>query len=73
MKIIERTHNLETGEIVDVERDETPAEISKREAFEAELAAKAQAEAEGQAKRSVALAKLEALGLEEDDLKALGL
>jgi hypothetical protein len=35
--------------------------------------AKAQAEAEAQAKRFVALAKLEALGLNEADLKALGL
>ena len=34
---------------------------------------KAQQEAEAQAKRSAALAKLEALGLDEDDLKALGL
>ena len=34
---------------------------------------KAQAEAEAQAKRNSALAKLEALGLDEDDLKALGL
>jgi len=35
--------------------------------------AEAQAEAEAQAKRSAALSKLEALGLDEDDLKALGL
>ena len=35
--------------------------------------AKAQAQAEAAAKRSAALAKLEALGLDEDDLKALGL
>lgn len=33
---------------------------------------KAQQEAEAQAKRSAALTKLEALGLDEDDLKALG-
>lgn len=35
--------------------------------------AKAQAEADAVAKRNAALAKLEALGLDEDDLKALGL
>lgn len=35
--------------------------------------AKIQAELEAQAKRSAALAKLEALGLDEDDLKAIGL
>lgn len=34
---------------------------------------KAQKEAEDQAKRAAALAKLEALGLDEDDLKSLGL
>ena len=42
-------------------------------AFDLVDAAKAQAEAEALAKRSAALAKLEALGLNEDDLKALGL
>ena len=50
--------------------------ISKQE-FEAGFAQvdawKAEQEAEAQAKRSAALAKLEALGLDEDDLKALGL
>jgi hypothetical protein len=30
MKIIERTHNIETGEIVDIERDETAAETKAR-------------------------------------------
>jgi hypothetical protein len=39
-------------------------------ALKAELAAN---EAAAQAKRQAALAKLEALGLDEDDLKALGL
>lgn len=34
---------------------------------------KTQQAAEAQAKRSAALAKLEALGLDEDDLQALGL
>ncbi len=42
-------------------------------AFDLVDAAKAQAKAEAQAKRFAALAKLEALGLDEDDLKALGL
>ena len=35
--------------------------------------AEAQAQAAREAKRTAALAKLEALGLDEDDLKALGL
>jgi hypothetical protein len=64
-----------TNEII--ERESTEAESEQREAdrqaFEGQLAAKAQAEAEAQAKRLVALAKLEALGLDEADLKALGL
>ena len=42
-------------------------------AFDLVDAAKAQAEADKLAKRFAALAKLEALGLDEDDLKALGL
>ena len=48
-----------------------------KEQFEAGFAQvdawKAEREAEKQAKRSAALAKLEALGLDEDDLKVLGL
>ena len=42
-------------------------------AFDLVDTAKAQAEADAVAKRKAALAKLEALGLDEDDLKALGL
>jgi Na+-transporting NADH:ubiquinone oxidoreductase subunit NqrF len=41
-------------------------------AFQQYDAWKANQEAEAQAKRQAALAKLEALGLDEDDLKALG-
>jgi hypothetical protein len=73
MKIIERTHNIETGEIVDIERDETAAEKKARLEREAEIvAARAEAEAKA-AKRATALAKLEALGLDEADLTAIGL
>ena len=73
MKIIERIHNLETGEIVDIERNETPAEKKAREKTEADYAiAKAEAEAKAQAK-AAAEAKLSALGLTTDDLRALGL
>jgi len=42
-------------------------------AFDLVDTAKAQAEAEAITKRTAALAKLQALGLDEDDLKALGL
>jgi hypothetical protein len=41
-------------------------------AFDLVDAAKAEAQAEVAAKRAAALTKLEALGLDEDDLKALG-
>ena len=73
MKIIEKEFNLTTGKETFSEREETAQEIADREAADAELEAKAKAEAEAQAKRLTALAKLEALGLDEADLKALGL
>ena len=72
MKIIEKEFNAMTGETTITERDLTPEEIIERQNFEAEVAAKLQAEAAAQAKRATALAKLEALGLNEADLKALG-
>jgi hypothetical protein len=68
MKIIERTHNVETGEIVDIERDETAADKKAREAFEAEVA-KAQAEAEAKAAQRQAIA--DRLGLTADELAVL--
>jgi hypothetical protein len=73
MKIIEKEFNAITGETTITERDLTPEEIIERQNFEAEVAAKLQADAAAQAKRATALAKLEALGLDEADLKALGL
>ena len=73
MKIIEKEFNAMTGETTITERDLTPEEIIERQNFEAEVAAKLQAEAAAQAKRATALAKLEALGLNEADLTALGL
>lgn len=72
MKIIERVFDATTGETKDVERDATAQEIAEIEATQTRATALAQAEAETQAKRFAALAKLEALGLDEDDLKALG-
>jgi len=73
MKITERIFNAKTGETVDIERDETTAEIKAREAKEKELAIKlAEAEAKAQAK-AIAEGKLAALGLTIDDLRALGL
>ena len=54
--------NCETGEVI--ERDETPAEITLREQA-------ARQEAEALATRQSALAKLQALGLTEDEIQAL--
>ena len=68
MKIIERNFNAETGETVDIERDETVAEKKEREAFvvkQAELAA--EAEAKATAKANV----LAQLGITEEQAKLL--
>jgi hypothetical protein len=67
----EKIVNVETGE--ESVRDYTPAEIAEVEKAQAKAQARAEAEAQAEAKRQVAIAKLAALGLEEDDLKALGL
>jgi len=57
----------------DVLEGNAPTQTEIDAAIEQVKVDEAQAEAEAQAKRSAALAKLEALGLDEDDLKALGL
>lgn len=56
----------------DVLEGEAPTLSELETAYQALKAAKAQAKAEAEAKRSAALAKLEVLGLDENDLKALG-
>jgi len=66
-----KIHNVETGEII--EREMNAQELAQRQADIAQAAAIAEAQAEAQAKREASLAKLAALGLDEDDLKALGL
>ena len=73
MKIIEKVVNVQTGEEQIFERDMTAQEIAEFELNEKKLQAELKAKEEAQAKRGAALAKLEALGLDEDDLKALGL
>jgi len=60
-------HNVETGEITQV--DLTAAEIAELN-DDGGIAAEKEAEAN---KKAAALAKLEALGLDVDDLAALGL
>jgi len=72
-KIIEV--NCETGEVI--ERELTVAEVAQRkiDADNARIEAKAKADAlaEAEAAKTAAEAKLAALGLTTDDLKALGL
>jgi hypothetical protein len=66
-----RIHNTATGEIID--REMTDAEY---ELFKADVEAMAQIQAEAEAKaaaKAAAEAKLAALGLDAEDLQALGL
>lgn len=68
MKIIERTHNIETGEIVDIERDETAAETQARLEREAKIAT---AQAEAKAKATARQAVLDRLGLTAEEAQLL--
>ena len=68
MKITERIFSVETGETIDVERDETAQEQAKRKAFESEMA---QQKAEAEAKNAARQAILERLGLTSDELKTI--
>jgi hypothetical protein len=68
MKIIERTFNAETGEIVDVERNETAAEKKIREQHELEFAAELAAEASRAAQRQALLTRL---GITEEEARIL--
>ena len=73
MKITERIYDATSGKTTDVERELKPAEIAAYQAAEQEAATrKAAAEQEAQIK-ATAEAKLAALGITVDDLKALGL
>jgi hypothetical protein len=73
MKTIERIFDATTGETKDIERDMTPEEVTHYQMRVAQIEAEAKAEAEATAKKAAAEAKLAALGLTADDLKALGL
>lgn len=64
-------HNVETGEIET--REMNPDELKQWEAEKAANDAIKTAEAEKEAAKEAAQAKLAALGLTTDDLKALGL
>lgn len=60
-----------TGETI--EREATAQELAQWEKDAAVIAAEAELKAQALAKREQAIAKLAVLGLEIDDLKALGL
>jgi len=68
MKIIERTHNIQTGETVDIERDETAQEVTERETAEAKFA---EEQAEAEAKESARQAVLDRLGLTAEEAQLL--
>jgi len=70
MKTI-KIHNVETGEII--EREMNAEELAQLAIDQANAEKEQQAYEEAQAKRAAAEAKLAALGLTPDDLKALGL
>jgi len=66
-----RIHDLSTNEIID--REMNDVEFAQYEAEQAIQATEAVAKAEAEAAKSAAKDKLAALGLNTDDLKALGL
>lgn len=68
MKITERFHNVETGEIVDIERELTVDEIAHIEAIKSK---KQQELTELEAKEMARKAILEKLGLTADEAAAL--
>lgn len=68
MIIIERTHNIQSDEVVDVERNATAAELAEIKELEAKLVAAEKLREEAQLKREALLAKL---GITEDEAKLL--
>lgn len=73
MKTIHKEFNVITGETTITERDETPAETKTRLDNEKEIAELQAASEVAESAKAAATAKLAALGLTTDDLKALGL
>jgi len=62
------THKVQIDDVV---RDATPEEVARFEAIAAEAEAREQALLAAEAARASALAKLAALGLSADEIKAL--
>jgi 3-dehydroquinate dehydratase len=73
MLIVEKEFNAETGKETIIEREENAVEKAEREAFEARVTQSQINQAIIDAAKEAAQAKLAALGLTADDLKALGL
>lgn len=73
MKIIERIFDADTGETKDIERDMTPQELADYQASMDRAEAEAKLSEQNAVKKAAAEAKLAALGLTPEDLKALGL
>jgi hypothetical protein len=73
MKITEKTFDASTGKETITERDETVAETANRLELEKQAADNLVIKEQANAAREMAQAKLAALGLTTDDLKALGL
>lgn len=70
-KAIITIHNAETGDII--QREMNATELAQHAKDKADAETRAAAQAETKAAKSAAEAKLAALGLTTDDLKALGL
>jgi hypothetical protein len=70
-KPIIRIHNSETNEVID--REMTSAEFAQYQKKQDDYANRAAIQAANDEAKANAQAKLEALGLTADDLKALGL
>ena len=66
-----KIHNAQTGKVI--EREMNAEEQAQWQSVQDRLAARQEAEVEAAAKKATAEAKLAALGLTPDDLKALGL
>jgi hypothetical protein len=73
MKITVKEFNVVTGEETIIERDETADELKARNIYETEQAERLTLKAKAETAKAEATAKLAALGLTSDDLKALGL
>ena len=71
MTLMVKEHNVETGEII--EREMSAEELAEYDNAQLEAEATATKQAEVKAAKAAAQAKLAALGLTTDDLKALGL